>query len=187
MRESLYSSIREAWDQCIAHPSATTPDVTIEIYEDIERHNEWRISHESLYNKHLQFLSPLSSVLPCAEEELRVYDTVDYSSLIPIGHLGGRGSTALVRSSQSSETLGVFKGVDFGTFLGSQVDFEHVKETRCREICTVWSLSPHPHIIPPLSTYVSAKRTDDDHRVFIYGALDPFMQHGTIDRSDRGR
>lgn len=181
MRESLYASIREAWNQCMAHPSATTPDVTIEIYEDIERHNQWRISHESLYNKYLQFLSPLSHVFRCAEEQLPVYDTVDYSSLIPIRHLGGRGTTALVRSSQSSETLGVFKGVDFGTFLGSQIAFEHMKDTCYREIRTICSLSPHPHIIPPSSTFVTAKSTDEDNRVLVCGALYPYMQHGTID------
>ena len=40
MREALYASICEIWDQCIRHPSVTAPDIIIEIYEDTERQNQ---------------------------------------------------------------------------------------------------------------------------------------------------
>ena len=66
-------------------------------------------------------------------------------------------------------------------FLGSRIDFEHIKETYYREIRIIWSLSPHPHITPPSSTFVTAKSIDEDNRVLICGALDPFMEHGTVD------
>ena len=54
MREALYSSIRGVWDQCIGYPSVTVPDVTVVIYEDAQRQNQWRISHESLYNQYVE-------------------------------------------------------------------------------------------------------------------------------------
>ena len=50
MREALYPLIRGVWDQCLGHPSVTAPDVTVEIYEDAEQQNQWRISHEGVYN-----------------------------------------------------------------------------------------------------------------------------------------
>ena len=49
MREALYTSIRQLWDQCATHPSITALDVIVEIYEDNKRQNQWRISHESLF------------------------------------------------------------------------------------------------------------------------------------------
>ena len=40
MREALYPLIRGVWDQCLGHPSVAAPDVTVEIYEDAEQHNQ---------------------------------------------------------------------------------------------------------------------------------------------------
>lgn len=51
MREALYTSIRQLWDQCATHPSITALDVIVEIYEDNKGQNQWRISHESLFEK----------------------------------------------------------------------------------------------------------------------------------------
>ena len=34
IREALYTSIRQLWDQCATHPSITALDVIVEIYED---------------------------------------------------------------------------------------------------------------------------------------------------------
>ncbi len=50
------------WDQCAMHPSISAPDVTIEIYEDAERKDQWRISHESLYKQYVESLLPVSSL-----------------------------------------------------------------------------------------------------------------------------
>jgi dolichyl-phosphate-mannose--protein O-mannosyl transferase len=74
MRQALYSSIRGAWDQCMRHPSATAPDATVEIYKDKERQNQWRISHESLYNQYVELLSPVSNFFRYGEAELHAHD-----------------------------------------------------------------------------------------------------------------
>ena len=58
MHEALYSSIREVWNQCIGYQYITALDVTVEMYEDAKRQNQWRISHESLYNKDVELLLP---------------------------------------------------------------------------------------------------------------------------------
>ena len=84
MRKALYSSLREIWDQCVLHPSVTAPDVTIEIYEDVERQYHWRISHESLYKQYLELLSPVDSFFRTEEATLRISNTVDYSCLARI-------------------------------------------------------------------------------------------------------
>ncbi|KAI4114213.1 MAG: hypothetical protein LQ345_004977 [Seirophora villosa] len=47
MREALWSSIREVWDQCSRQPSITAADITVENSEDAQRQYQWRISHES--------------------------------------------------------------------------------------------------------------------------------------------
>ena len=123
------------------HPSISAPDVTVEIYEDAERQDQWRISHESLYKQYVESLLPISSLFQSGEAKLQAYYTVDYSSLVQIGHLGGRGRTAVVRCSSGSGSLHVFKGVDFGTFLESRADFEHRKDVCYHEIRTIFSLS----------------------------------------------
>lgn len=181
MREALYLSIRGVWDQCTRHPSVTAADVTVEIYEDAEQQNQWRISHESLYNQYVESLLPLRSLFRGGKAKLQAYNTIDYSSLVQIRHLGGRGRTAVVRSSPSSETLYVFKGVDFGAFLESRADFEHQKDVCYHEIRTISSLPPHPNIIPPSNTFVTVRKVEDDRQSFICGALYPFMEHGTLD------
>ncbi|KAL8809761.1 MAG: hypothetical protein Q9200_003131 [Gallowayella weberi] len=179
MREALYSSIRGVWDQCTRHPSVTAADVTVEIYEDAERQNQWRISHESLYNQYVESLLPVESLFQGKKAEPPTYNTIDYASLIQIRHLGGRGRTALVRSS---ETLYVFKEVDFGAFLESRDDFQHEKDVCYHEIRTISSLPPHPNIIPPSNTFVTVRKIgDDDQLAFVCGALYPFMEHGTLD------
>lgn len=178
MREALYSSIRGVWDQCTRHPSVTAADVTVEIYEDAERQNQWRISHESLYSQYVESLLLVGSLFRGGEAKLQAYNTMDYSSLVQIRHLGGRGRTALVRSS---ETLYVFKGVDFGAFLESRADFKHQKDVCYHEIRTISSLPPHPNIIPLLDTFVTVRKIGDDQQAFVCGALYPFMEHGTLD------
>ena len=181
MREALYSSIRGMWDQCIGHPSVTAPDVTVEIYEDAERQNQWRISHESLYNQYVESLLPFGNIFQWGRKELQVCNTIDYSCLAQIRHLGGRGRTALVRSSPSSKALYVFKGVEFGAFLETRADFQHQRDVCYHEIRTISSLPKHPNIIPPPKTLVTARKIGDDQQAFICGTLYPFMEHGSLD------
>lgn len=181
MREALYSSVRRVWDQCAVHPSITALDVTVEIYEDARRQIHWRISHESIHKQYIESLLPVSNVFQSKEAELQPYDTVSYSSLIPIIHLGGRGGTAVVRRSSSSDSLYVFKGVNFGTFLESPADFEHRKKVFYHEIQTISSLPRHPNIIPPATTFVTVGNVGDDQHASVCGTLYPFMQYGTLD------
>lgn len=181
MREALYSLIRGVWDQCIRHPSVTARDVTIEIYEDAERQNQWRISHEGLYNQYVESLLPISDLFRCGNVILPVHNTIDYSHLVQIRHLGGRGRTALVRSSPSSKGLYVFKGLDFGAFLESRADFQLQRDACYHEIRTISSLPKHPNITSPPNTFVTVRKIGDDQQAFICGALYPFMEHGTLD------
>jgi hypothetical protein len=181
MREALYSSIRRVWPQCTLHPSIATVDVTVEIYEDTEGHDQWRVSHESIYNLYIESLLPMDILLACTEAKPKVDDLVDYSSLIQIRHLGGRGSTTLVRRYTNSDALYVFKGVNFGVFLESPADFRHWKDGCYHEILTTCSLPQHPNIITPPSVFVTASRVEDRSQAFVCGTLYPLMKHGTLD------
>jgi len=113
--------------------------------------------------------------------KFQVHNTIDYSRLAQIRHLGGRGRTAVVRSSPSSKTLYVFKGVDFGAFSESRAHFQHQRDVCYHEIQTILSLPKHPNIIPLPNTFVTVRKIGDDQQAFICGALYPFMKHGTID------
>ena len=181
MREALYSSIRGMWVQCTRHLSVTTPDVIVEIYEDAERQIKWRISHESLYNQYVESLLPVSNLFRWGKVEPQVHNTIDYSCLAPIRHLGGRGRTAVVRSSPSSKALYVFKGLDFDAFLESRTDFHPQRDVCYHEIRTISSLPKHPNIMPPPNTLVTVRKIGDDQQAFICGALYPFMEHGSLD------
>lgn len=178
MRKELYSSLHQVWDRCVTHPSIAAPDVIVEIYEDAKGQNQWRISHESLYNRYVESLLPVSSLFSNGEQ---AYNYIDYSSLAQISHLGGRGRTTLVRSSPSSETLYVFKGLDFGAFLESPRAFEHQKDVLYHEIRTTASLPKHPNIKPPPTTFVVARNIQNDQQALICGTLYPFMERGTLD------
>jgi len=181
MREALYTSIRRVWDQCANHPSITAPDVIVEIYEDTKTQNQWRISHESLYEKYVESLLPASCVFQGEAAKLQSYDTIDYSNLVQISHLGGRGRTTVVRSSSSPDSTYVFKGVDFGSFLESRADFEQRKRVCYHEIRTICSLPKHQNIMPSPNILVTTRKIDDDQRAYICGALYPFMGDGTFD------
>ncbi len=75
------------------------------------------------------------------EAKLQVYYIVDYSSLVQIDHLEKRDRTAIVRCSSDSDSLHVFKDVDFETFLESRADFEHRKDVCYHEIWIIFSSS----------------------------------------------
>ncbi len=181
MREALYSSICRVWDQCAMHPSISASNVTVEIYEDAERQDQWRISHESLYKQYVESLLPISSLFQSEEAKLQAYYTVDYSSLVQIGHLEGRGRTAIVRCSSGSGSLHVFKGVDFGTFLKSRADFEHRKDVCYHEIRTISSLPRHSNIIHLADVFAIVQKIENDRQAFVCGTLYSFMKHGTLD------
>ena len=167
-------------DQSARHPFITAPDVTVEIYEDIQRQNQWRISHESLFENFVESLLPLSCMFQGEAGNLQSYDTIDYSNLAQISHLGGRGRTTVVRSSSTPDSTYVFKGVDFGSFLESRANFEQRKGVCYHEIRTICSLPRHPNIIPSPNVLVTTRKIKDDQRAYLCGALYPFMQHGTL-------
>ncbi len=96
MPEALYFSICWVWDQCAMHSSISTSNVTVEIYEDAERQNQWRILHESLYKQYVESLLSISSLFQSEEAKLQVYYIVDYSSLVQIDHLERRGKKETV-------------------------------------------------------------------------------------------
>lgn len=162
MREALYSSVREVWDQCIQHPSVTAPDVTVEIYEDAERQHQWRISHEGSYNQYVESLLPVSDLAQYEGGKLETYSTIDYSCLTQIRHPGGRGRTAVVRSSLNPGALFVFKGVDFGAFLESRNAFLPLRDVCYHEIRTISSLPKHPNIIGPTNTFVTVSKVGNN-------------------------
>jgi len=181
MRKALYSSIHRIWDRLAKHPSIKAPDVIIEIYEDTKGQYQWRISHESLYESFVESLLPLGSTFQSEGAKPQSYDTVDYPTLVQISHPGGRGRTTVVRSSSSFDSIYVFKGVDFGTFLESRDNWEHLKNGCYNEIRTICSLPKHPNVITPPTILVTTKNIGDDQQAYICGALYPFMEHGTLD------
>ncbi|PMD26774.1 hypothetical protein NA56DRAFT_667929 [Hyaloscypha hepaticicola] len=168
MREVLYSAIRRVWPQCTFHPSIAAVDVTVEIYEDTERQDQWLVSYESIYKLYIESLLPMDCLVAYEEAKPTVYDLVDYSSLVPVRHLGGRGSTTLGRTSPRSSALYIFKGVNFGVFLMSPVDFRHWKDDCYHEIQTICSLPRHPNIIPPPSVFVTTRGVEDQRQTFCF-------------------
>lgn len=180
MREAVWSSIRGVWDQCIGHPSIAAPDVTVEIYEDAKQ-QQWRISHEGIYTQYVESLLPVNNLSRSGERKLEVHDTIDYSRLVQIRQLAGRGRTVVVRSSPSSKALHVFKGVEFGAFLEWGANFPHVRDSCYNEIRMISSLPKHPNIVPPPNILVTVRKIGDDQQAFICGALYPYMEHGSLD------
>lgn len=148
---------------------------------DAEQHDQWRVSHESSYKLYIGPLIPIDTLLADEEARPKIMGSVDYSSLIQIRRLGGRGNTALVRRCLSSNELYVFKGVNFGSFLESPADFIHQRDICYHEIRTTCSLPRHPNINPPPSMLVTARKIEDKAQALVCGTLYPFMEGGTLD------
>ncbi len=180
MREALYFSICRVWNQCAMHSSISTLNVTVEIYKNAERQNQWRILHESLYKQYVESLLSISSLFQSEEAKLQVYYIVDYSSLVQINHLEERGRTAIVRCSSDSDSLHVFKDVDFETFLKSHADFEHRKDVCYHKIWIICSLSQHSNIISSADVFAIVQKIENDHQVFVCDTLYSFMKHDTL-------
>ncbi len=181
MREALYFSICWVWDQCAMHSSISTSNVTVEIYENAERQNQWRISHKSLYKQYVESLLSISSLFQSEEVKLQIYYIVDYSSLVQIDYLEERNRTAIVRCSSNSDSLHVFKDVDFEMFLKSCADFEHWKDVCYHEIWTIFSLSWHSNIISFADVFIIVQKIKNDYQVFVCDTLYLFMKHDTLD------
>ena len=180
-RKALYSSIRRVWPKCTLHPSISASDVVVEIYEDKKYREQWRICHEGTYKAYMESLLPMDSLFVGIEAKPKVYESVDYSSLIQVRHLGGRGNAAVVRRSVSSDELYLFKGVNFGVFLESPWDFSRQMVVCYNEIRTICSLPKHPNIIPPPSVFVTDRKVEDKTKAFVCGTLYPFAGHGSLE------
>ncbi len=115
------------------------------------------------------------------EAKLQVYYIVDYSSLVQIDHLERRDKTAIVRCSSDSDSLHVFKDVNFETFLESRADFEHRKDVCYHEIWIIFSSSQHSIIISFADVFVIVQKIENDHQVFVCDTLYSFMKHDTLD------
>ena len=86
-----------------------------------------------------------------------------------------------MRCSLSSDSLYVFKGVDFGAFLESPTDFEHRRDVCYHEIRIISSAAQTPEYKPPRQTRsVTVRKIEDDRQAFVCGTLYPFMEHGTL-------
>lgn len=187
MRKAIRSLIQQAWPQCITDPSIRLQDVVIDIYEDSKQQVQYFVCHESTFTQYIDSLLLLSGLFT---DETRIFNVerkphnfVHYSTLIPIQILGGRGSSSLVRSFERPGKLYVFKGVDFGLFLESSIDFPHERDTFYHELRITASMPRHPNIIPPPDILVLATRVQDCQQLFICGTLYPFMKNGSLDQA----
>ncbi|KAL9594509.1 MAG: hypothetical protein Q9219_006991 [cf. Caloplaca sp. 3 TL-2023] len=179
MREAVWSSIRQVWYDCSKHPSVPAADILVEIYEDEHRQTQWRISHESSFNQYFDSLLSIKQLLPEEWPTLPGYQAVNYTSLIPIRHLSGRGGTMLVRASKS-DTLHVFKGIEFGAYLESVTNFKCRADICYHEIRTTRSLPPHPNIMIPSNIFVTVDKMNDAEKSAVCGILYPFMENGSL-------
>jgi len=134
-----------------------------------------------LYKQYVESLLSISSLFQSEEAKLQVYYIVDYSSLVQIDHLEKRDRTAIVRCSSDSDSLHVFKDVDFEMFLKSRADFEHRKDVYYYEIRTIFSLLRHSNIIHLADVFVIVQKIENDRQVFVCDTLYSFMKHDTLD------
>lgn len=115
------------------------------------------------------------------EAKPKVYNSINYLTLIQIRYLRGRGSITIIRRSLSLDTLYIFKGINFGVFLESPTDFRYQKDIYYYKIRIIYLLPRYLNIIPPLSLFITARRVEDQRQVFIYSTLYPFIEYSILD------
>ena len=183
MCEAVWSSIARVWESCSYHPSIASPDVVVEIYEDKEGRLQWRLSHLSVYEDYLELLLPLDRVL-YEEIPLDAYETFDIHELKGLIYhecFGHRGNTKLVSLHSDTDSRFAFKGLDLAKYLRAGSNFKHRRDDYYHEIRTIRSLVPHPNIIKPAATFVTAAEISDEPcQYFVCGILYPYMVNGSL-------
>lgn len=183
MRDAVEASIAQVWDCCSNHPCIRMPDVVVEIYNDEHGRCQWRLAHLSVYGDYLQQLLPLAQVLyeEVPLDTYETFDTIDISSLSYHGGFRSRGDDKLVRLQSKPDSLFVFRGVDFAAYLKVGSAFYLWRFDCYHEIRTIRSLLPHPNIVAPATTFVTATEISEKPRqAFICGTLSPYMYNGTL-------
>ena len=182
MREEVWSSIRQVWDQCATDPDVRAPDTIVEIDEDSTGSIQGHLYHEtSMYQSYTGSLLPLNEVFSNEEFQMQGHRTVQYNSLEWFHPLPGRGTTTVVRISSTPESLFVFKGIDFGAYLDSPAIFPSRRDMCYHEMRTVRSLPRHANIVSPPEILVTVGNTDDNQQDLLCGTLYPFLKEGSLD------
>jgi hypothetical protein len=181
MRMALGDAVRQAWPNCVS--AAAAPDAVVDLDDDAEGQIDCGIRYEhALYQQYVEALSPPDPLL-MNDAARRIYRYIDHRDLIIVHRLPGRGTSALVRqaSMAESESLYVFKGVDFQDFLTSTDEFTHDRDVFYHAIQTLSSMPPHPNISSPPRIIAVAGSPGDKGRAHVCGTLYPYMARGTLD------
>ena len=184
MRKEIWSSIHQVWEQCIAHPNIRASDAIVEMKEDPTGLVRSRVHHEpTMYQGYKASLLPLSQLLPGEDSRVQACTIIEYSNLDRLNHLPGRGTSTVVRLPSIADSLFVYKGIDFTTYLDSPTNFPQRRDMFYHEIKTVWSLPGHPNIITPPQTLVVIGNVDDPREALLCGTLYPFLENGSLEDS----
>ncbi|MCJ1460776.1 hypothetical protein MMC28_011158 [Mycoblastus sanguinarius] len=183
MRQAVWASIDRVWQRCAKHYAIKDPDIMVEIYEDPQSQLRWRLTHEDSYEQYLNLLLPTDQLLSDSGDTPQSYDTIDYSNLLYVETMGGRNDCTVIRRRSNPDSLYVFKGINFQSFLRTP---HHGYRPRVdgfyHEIRTIRSLPRHMNIVTPAKLFVTVKPIEgDDKQSFVCGTLYPFMENRTLD------
>ncbi|WYZ38407.1 hypothetical protein EsH8_III_000321 [Colletotrichum jinshuiense] len=111
------------------------------------------------------------------------FKVVNMSDLEVAGTLPGKTGARIVTRKPPSSTPPpkfVFKGMDFEIYKRDTKDFrEHQEKTLLREIRTLYTMPPHPNIMPCPKTLVVVQ--DEDNRNRVCGFLQPLFEKDSVD------
>ena len=191
MRQVIYASVGQVWDDCASHPSIQLPDIVVQIEPKLGGGMNWRITHESSHQEYVHSLvssetfqtsltprSRLNQIAFVSLESLRFWALLSE----------GRGDTTIVGFSDSTEgqVKYVYKGMSFRTFLTRGNDFEYEKQAFYRELAQIHSLPRHPNIVSPPKFLVDTRSTilntssPTRNDTFVCGALYPYFKRGSL-------
>lgn len=175
MRTSLWPAVASIWEACIASPETLGPDIVIHVYD----HGEcisWKAQHDTRFDSYLESLWPADRL--CLQQPT---DAIDFSRLVRLNPLGGRGCSTLVINDSEPQSHFVFKGIDFRTYVygyESGLIMEDVK-TFYHSVQLIDKMPRHPNIKLPAPTLVTIRRATDNIDV-VCGTLEPFSPNGTL-------
>ncbi|OLN86941.1 Serine/threonine-protein kinase Nek6 [Colletotrichum chlorophyti] len=136
-------------------------------------------------DEYIQQLTPYNTFVKTLENKgsPAEFQTVDISDLKNVGSLPGKTGAKIVTKRSSAlphSPRFVFKGMDFEQYKKDSKDFkEHQEKTLLREVRTLYTLPPHPNIMPSPQALVVIRDQDEKDR--ICGFLQPDMEKGSVD------
>ncbi|CAK7197882.1 hypothetical protein SEUCBS139899_000532 [Sporothrix eucalyptigena] len=185
LREFIWSAIAAVWNECVKEPQTSEPGTLIDLSSDDNGEITWRAFFEPLFDRYIDLLRHITADDLMPRGRTNAVPIVDVSELTILSSLGGKGCSMKVQLQKSlgENSIFVFKGVDFQTYLQLYDEndefLDAFVESWRRSSRLIATMAPHPNIQAPPQLLVST-RDPKTRKTVLVGHLSPYLPRGDL-------